>query len=337
MGNLSIKKLIVVIVLTVVSCFSFSLHSFSQTRDSEIQSLYDQANVLAFISPDAGRSIYSILNYSYYTMSFPRIFSESDMLSAFQSGAVLSHTGTIQESTPYIEDLMLRDRYTGQFLNLHLFRGNTAYQPQFPYKQNFLIYKILLPQALHLNINSNTTRTFPTELHLALKYDANYVGLRENMMYVFKSSNLGDPFLNLEEPSSIIDIDLPKGEYYLLVSTSKYGSRSAYLRGNIKTDIKVSAPINKQTRNIVNENIESSIDRDLKITTDGDQVFVEFKSLEGVKSANLSVYSFPKGELITSCKVKNIKESLSLRKQDSNMYILLVDIDGKKSSYKFVK
>lgn len=78
--------------------------------------------------------------------------------------------------------------------------------------------------------------------------------------------------------------------------------------------------------------------RDIKIYSSiQGQITVEFSTLEGMKNGTMHVYSFPNGTLVLNSKVKNLREDLDISSQPTGIYILLIDIDGEKTSYKLLK
>lgn len=358
---LSQKHLVKFFILLLY--FSFTSGSFSQTAKDEIQKLYDQATTIAFVSPDQGVSKFPILNYT-SIYGFEKIFQQEEILFSSISGKPLFHVQDITVKTAYFQDIYLQDRYGPTLLNLHPYRGNTLYQPQWPYQQTFAIYKIMLPMTAHLVIDNVGSAIPVTEMHLGLKHDASYSGSREGMIHIFRSTRYDDNMTWQSFPTTdILEIDLPAGEYYLLVSSAPAGMRGTYERGIINTAIHIMA----EQSNVIEYNYDQSGNRisriiniaarTLKVYEQPEQIVseqiakrniriysslkgqatVEFDSLNGMKNGTIYVFSFPNGQRILSRRVHNLREDIDLNHYPSGIYILVVDIDGEKTSYKLMK
>ena len=92
---------------------------------------------------------------------------------------------------------------------------------------------------------------------------------------------------------------------------------------------------NEVPEEIITEKIDQ---RDVKIYSaiEG-QITVEISTLEGMRNGIMTVYSFPLGTPVLTRRIKNIREDLDISNQKSGIYILQVDIDGKKTIYKLMK
>lgn len=67
------------------------------------------------------------------------------------------------------------------------------------------------------------------------------------------------------------------------------------------------------------------------------QITVEISTLEGMINGTMSIYAFPDGTPVLIRKIKNTKEYLDVSNHKSGIYILLIDIDGEKTSFKLMK
>lgn len=67
------------------------------------------------------------------------------------------------------------------------------------------------------------------------------------------------------------------------------------------------------------------------------QITVELSTLKGMDRGTIAVYAFPNGALVTSRQITNLREDIDLSTKPSGIYVLLVTIDGEKTSYKFMK
>lgn len=67
------------------------------------------------------------------------------------------------------------------------------------------------------------------------------------------------------------------------------------------------------------------------------QVTVEISTLEGMNRGTISIYSFPYGGLVTTRDIRNNREDLDLSNNIAGIYILVVDIDGDRTSHKLMK
>jgi hypothetical protein len=56
-----------------------------------------------------------------------------------------------------------------------------------------------------------------------------------------------------------------------------------------------------------------------------------------MKTGTMTIYAFPNGNTVLTRKVKYTREDLDISNQRAGIYILLVDIDGEKTSYKLMK
>ncbi|NDW18125.1 hypothetical protein D0T53_04235 [Dysgonomonas sp. 216] len=92
---------------------------------------------------------------------------------------------------------------------------------------------------------------------------------------------------------------------------------------------------NEQPEQIIKEEISK---REVKIySAIKGQITVEYSTLEGMKNGTMAVYSFTKGTPVLTRKIKHLREDLDISRHPSGIYILLVDIDGEKTSYKLIK
>lgn len=92
---------------------------------------------------------------------------------------------------------------------------------------------------------------------------------------------------------------------------------------------------NEMPEEIIEEKI-AKIDVKIYSAIQG-QITVEFSTLEGMKNGTMYVYAFPNGSPVLTRKVKNLREHIDISSKPSGIYILLVDIDGEKTSYKLMK
>ncbi len=91
----------------------------------------------------------------------------------------------------------------------------------------------------------------------------------------------------------------------------------------------------EEPKEIVQEKISK---RDVKIySAIQGQVTIEVSTLEGMKNGTVQVIAFGTGNVIATKKIQNLRENLDLSSQASGIYVLLVDIDGEKTSYKLMK
>lgn len=91
----------------------------------------------------------------------------------------------------------------------------------------------------------------------------------------------------------------------------------------------------EEPENIITEEIAK---REVKIYSSiQGQITVEISTLEGMKTGTMIIYAFPNGNTVLTRKVKYTREDLDISNQRAGIYILLVDIDGEKTSYKLMK
>ncbi|GHV39313.1 hypothetical protein FACS1894179_04040 [Bacteroidia bacterium] len=91
----------------------------------------------------------------------------------------------------------------------------------------------------------------------------------------------------------------------------------------------------EEPENIITEEIAK---REVKIYSSiQGQITVEISTLEGMKTGTMTIYAFPNGNTVLTRKVKYTREDLDISNQRAGIYILLVDIDGEKTSYKLMK
>lgn len=67
------------------------------------------------------------------------------------------------------------------------------------------------------------------------------------------------------------------------------------------------------------------------------QITIEISNIDGLKKGTITIYAFPLGNLVLTRQVKSMREDLDISNQRSGIYILVVDLDGEKTSYKLMK
>lgn len=353
----------------VIFYFFICKSLFSQTQD-ELQKLYDRTYMYAYISEDLGKTVKPIPNLT-EPYKYMKGLDYQMLYQSFVSKEPISLSSDLTTITdPYFENLFIRTK-KGLLINLHQHRGDNSYQPQSVYKQIFAIYKIKLPSTTVLSISNQQSIIDPTEMYLGVS-GSSLSGSYKDMMHIFAfiHPNPGIIGIGGTLPDKM-DIKLPPGEYYLLTSSSQGGMRSVYHRGVIKTDItvidieEVETPISPTNTinfaydlsgNRISRTIpiatrtlmayeepeviitEEVAKRDIKIYSSIEgQVSVEFSSLEGMKNGTMQIYSFPGGTPVLTRKIKNLREDLDISYRPSGVYILMIDIDGEKTSYKLMK
>lgn len=67
------------------------------------------------------------------------------------------------------------------------------------------------------------------------------------------------------------------------------------------------------------------------------QITVEISTLEEMKKGIMTVYAFPNGNPVLTRNVKYTREDLDISSKRAGIYILVVDIDGEKTTFKLMK
>lgn len=67
------------------------------------------------------------------------------------------------------------------------------------------------------------------------------------------------------------------------------------------------------------------------------QITVEISNIDGLKKGTITIYSFPHGNIVLTRNVKSTREDLDISSKSSGIYILVVDLDGEKTSLKLMK
>lgn len=352
---------------TIIFGVLLSISTYSQTKNEDIQKLYDKSEVSAYVSGDYGESVYSILTYT-SNYGFSKVFDAKEINQVYLTNKQLSHSKEIPDRFPYFEDIYLLHEKHKKILNLNYRRKNDYNNPYF--RQLFLVYKIELPIAANLKITNEGSRVAP-EMYIGLAHNPSYNGSMQNKIHIFESTveYEGDIDMGFVYPTGYkpLDVNLPAGEYYLLVSSAAGGSQSSYPRGLVNTQILVGTyqkeqitaqiyfeydasgnrisrviPISNRTlmtyeepEEIIEEQVAK---RDVKIYSSiKDQITVELSSLDGIKNGTIQIMSFPLGNQITTRRIQNSHENIDLSSQPSGIYILTIDIDGEKTSHKLMK
>lgn len=343
---------------------------YSQSAKEDYISLYKQTKSYIYLSPDYGENAYSLMRYL-STYGFAKVIDPLILDYSFELGVPILHTHNTYDgkiNSIYYQDLYIQDLY-GVIKNLHYRRKTDS---NIAYRQMFAIYKIKTLHYTELEIKHWKGERYsiaPTEMYLAIPYHEIYTNTKqEYKFHIIEYSEGRDA--DKTAPYASMNIALPPGEYYLFSSISSGGISGGYQRGDINMQIqvlnisesKVPVPIksidftydesgNRSSRvlKIVQRSLmayeepeevlqEKVAKRSIKIYSSiQNKITVEFSSLEGIKKGTIQVMSFPSGNTVLRHTVKNLREDIDLSSQTSGIYILLVDIDGEKTSYKLMK
>jgi len=83
---------------------------------------------------------------------------------------------------------------------------------------------------------------------------------------------------------------------------------------------------------------EKFAEREIKIYSSiQGQITVEISTLEEMKTGTITIYTVPNGNAVLTRRIQSTREDIDISNQRTGVYILLVDIDGEKTSYKLMK
>lgn len=83
---------------------------------------------------------------------------------------------------------------------------------------------------------------------------------------------------------------------------------------------------------------EKIAEREIKIYSSiQGQITVEISTLEEMKTGTITIYAVPNGNAVLARRIQSTREDIDISNQGTGVYILLVDIDGEKTSYKLMK
>ncbi len=368
MNKNRLKKKLKQFLVVFLGCL-FSSYSFSQNINDDIQKIYDQTKLYGYFSQNYGNNPASILNYA-TSYGFAKIFTEEEILNAFINEESLTHVHDLETNPYYCENIYFQYK-DGKILNLHPYRGDNAFQPQWPYMQTFAIYKILLPIKAYLIIDVMEINMLKTEMYLGINHDSDYAGSKENMIHIFRYSNDG---LNLpsdkESGMDNMKINLPAGEYYLFISCAPSGIRGTYLRGNIGMRFQVLDTVEDESTNNGNliaysyDAAGNRIERKtIKLTKSTEairaqasvfidelskrtvkiypnptkgQLKVEIFELDNSDKGTISIYN-RQGRLITKKNISVSTLDFDISTQPDGLYVMHIEINGQVSTWKILK